>query len=104
MAMTNDVEKRWRDPPTLRAAIRYVTVVVILAAGVFTAFVITDPVAVIWSFGPSAVLFCGALGAFAKTYADWRAYRTWPIWHGAGWFLLTLTLVGFSVPTMSVTS
>jgi hypothetical protein len=103
MAMTNDVEKRWRDPPTLRAAIRYVTVVVILAAGVFTAFVITDPVAVIWSFGPSAVLFCGALGAFAKTYADWRAFRTWPIWHGAGWFLLTLTLVGFSVPTMSVT-
>ncbi|MDT5126956.1 MAG: hypothetical protein QOH54_2600 [Mycobacterium sp.] len=102
--MTNDVEKRWRDPPTLRAAIRYVTVVVILAAGVFTAFVITDPVAVIWSFGPSAVLFCGALGAFAKTYADWRAFRTWPIWHGAGWFLLTLTLVGFSVPTMSVTS
>jgi hypothetical protein len=104
MAMTNDVEKRWRDPPTLRAAIRYVTVVVILAAGVFTAFVITDPVAVIWSFGPSAVLFCGALGAFAKTYADWRAFRTWPIWHGAGWFLLTLTLVGLSVPTMSVTS
>jgi hypothetical protein len=104
MAMTNDVEKRWRDPPTLRAAVRYVTVVVILAAGVFTAFVITDPVAVIWSFGPSAVLFCGALGAFAKTYADWRAFRTWPIWHGAGWFLLTLTLVGFSVPTMSVTS
>jgi hypothetical protein len=103
MAMTNDVEKRWRDPPTLRAAVRYVTVVVILAAGVFTAFVITDPVAVIWSFGPSAVLFCGALGAFAKTYADWRAFRTWPIWHGAGWFLLTLTLVGFSVPTMSVT-
>ncbi|MDT5103284.1 MAG: hypothetical protein QOI25_797 [Mycobacterium sp.] len=101
--MTNDVEKRWRDPPTLRAAVRYVTVVVILAAGVFTAFVITDPVAVIWSFGPSAVLFCGALGAFAKTYADWRAFRTWPIWHGAGWFLLTLTLVGFSVPTMSVT-
>jgi hypothetical protein len=50
------------------------------------------------------VLFCGALGAFAKTYADWRAYRTWPIWHGAGWFLLTLTLIGFSVPTMAVTS
>jgi hypothetical protein len=103
MAMTNDVEKRWHDPRALRSAVTYVVVVVLLAAAAFTAFAITHPVAVIWSFGPSAVLFCGALGAFGKTYADWRAYRTWPIWHGAGWFLLTLTLVGFSVPTMGVT-
>lgn len=102
--MTNDVEKRWRDPPTLRAAIGYVAVIVILAAGAFTAFVVTDPVAVIWSFGPSAVLFTGALGAFVKTYADWRAFRTWPIWHGAGWFLLTLALAGFALPTMSATA
>jgi protein-S-isoprenylcysteine O-methyltransferase Ste14 len=102
--MTNDVEKRWRDPPALRAAIGYVAVVVILAAGALTAFVITDPVAAIWSFGPSAVLFAGALGAFVKTYADWRAFRTWPIWHGAGWFLLTLALAGFALPTMGATA
>jgi hypothetical protein len=49
-------------------------------------------------------LFAGALGAFAKTYADWRALRTWPIWHGAGWFLLTLALAGFALPTMTVTA
>jgi hypothetical protein len=50
------------------------------------------------------VLFAGALGAFVKTYADWRAFRTWPIWHGAGWFLLTLALAGFALPTMSATA
>ncbi|MDT5250416.1 MAG: hypothetical protein QOJ28_3050, partial [Mycobacterium sp.] len=28
--------------------------------------------------------------------------RTWPIWHGAGWFLLTLTLLCFAFPAMAV--
>ena len=48
------------------------------------------------------VLFVGAIGAFGKTYRDWRARRTWPIWQGAGWFLLTLTLLAFGIPTMGV--
>ena len=39
-----------------------------------------------------AVLFLGALGAFAKTYRDWQRNRTWPIWQGAGWFLATRNL------------
>jgi len=102
--MTNDVEKRWRDPPALRAAIGYVAVIVILAAGALTAFVITHPVAAIWSFGPSAVLFGRRLGCFRQDLRDWRAFRTWPIWHGAGWFLLTLALAGFALPTMTVTT
>jgi hypothetical protein len=104
MAMTNDVEKRWRDPRAFRAAASYVAVVVIVAAGVFAAVAVADPIAVGWAFSPSAVLFVGALGAFGKTYADWRAFRTWPIWHGAGWFLLTLTLVGLSIPSMISTA
>jgi hypothetical protein len=97
--MTNDVEKRWRDPRAFRAAAAYVAVIVILAVGAFTAFAIARPEALVWAFGPAAVLFVGALGAFGKTYADWRAFRTWPIWHGAGWCLLTLTLLALSLPT-----
>ena len=46
----------------------------------------------------------GALGAFVKTYRDWRAGRTWPIWQGAGWFLLTTTLLSLSIPSFGLTA
>jgi hypothetical protein len=42
------------------------------------------------------------LAAFVKTYRDWRANRTWPIWQGAGWFLLTLSLLALGVPAMGM--
>ena len=50
----------------------------------------------------TVVLLVGGIGAFIKTYRVWGADGTWPIWHGAGWFLLTLTLLCFSVPMMAV--
>ena len=111
--MTNDVEKRWHDPRALRAAVAYVAVVVILAGAVFAWFALAGGTGLLWAaavvedtvlayVNAAEVLFLGALGAFVKTYLDWRARRTWPIWHGAGWFLLTLTLMCFAVPALAV--
>ena len=100
--MTNDVEKRWHDPHALRSAVIYDIVVVFVAAAVFAGFVLLGSAEPMWAAAVPGVLFVGALGAFYKTYRDWRADRTWPIWHGAGWFLLTLTLLCFSVPMMAV--
>jgi hypothetical protein len=74
--MTNDVEKRWH------------------ALG--------DRHQLGWAMATPGVLFGGALGAFVETYRDRRARRTWPIWQGAGWFLLTLSLLTFGVPAMGV--
>jgi ABC-type branched-subunit amino acid transport system substrate-binding protein len=96
--MTNDVEKRWHDPDAFRAAVTYVAVVVMLAALAFAVYAFGDRDRIVLAVATPAVLFLGALGAFFKTYRDWRARRTWPIWQGAGWFLLTLSLVTFAVP------
>lgn len=95
----NDVEKRWHDPRALRAAVAYVSIVVVVAAVVFTAQVTFARGQLAWAFATPATLFLGALGAFVKTYCDWRAQRTWPIWHGAGWALLALTLLAFAIPS-----
>ena len=98
----NDVEKRWRDPAAFRAAVAYVSMVIVLAAVMFTVYAFSDPDQVWLAAGTPAVLFLGALGAFVKTYRDWRARRTWPIWQGAGWFLLTLSLLMFGVPASAM--
>ncbi len=100
--MTNDVEKRWHDPRALRAAVAYVAVVVLVAGAVFAWFALAGGTGLVWAAAVPGVLFLGALGAFVRTYLDWRARRTWPIWHGAGWFLLTLTLMCFAVPALAV--
>lgn len=100
--MTNDVEKRWHDPPALRAAAAYAVAIVLLAAAVFVVYALGDRSRLGWAIATPGVLFCGALGAFVKTYRDWRARRTWPIWQGAGWFLLTLSLLALGVPAMGV--
>ena len=39
-----------------------------------------------------------AFGALVKAYRVWRDRAAWPIWQGAGWFLLTLMLVCLSIP------
>jgi hypothetical protein len=98
--MVNDVEKRWNDPPTLRAAAIYLVVIVAGAGLSFLVFGVTR--APMWAVAVPVVLFAGGLGAFVKTYQMWRTERVWPIWHGAGWFLLTLMLVSLSVPTMAL--
>lgn len=92
----NDVEKRWRDPATFRAAARYVGVVVALAAVAFIGVVMWR--SLIAGILVPGILFAGGIGAFIRTYQVWRAEGVWPIWQGAGWFLLMLFLVCLGVP------
>ena len=101
-SITNDVEKWWRDPHALHAATAYAVAVVLLAAAAFVVYALSDRSQLGWAIATPGVLFGGALGAFVKTYRDWRARRTWPIWQGAGWFLLTLSLLALGVPAMGV--
>jgi hypothetical protein len=100
--MVNDVEKRWHDPHSLRTAVLYDVAVVVVAGLVFACFVLVGSTDIRWAAAVPGVLFAGALGAFYKTYRDWRAQRTWPIWQGAGWFLLALALLCFAVPAMAI--
>jgi hypothetical protein len=100
--MSNDAEKRWHDPKALSAAMVYAATVVAVAVIAFAVYAFRDRHDLGWAFAAPGVLFVGALGAFVKTYRDWRAYRTWPIWQGAGWFLLTMTLLSLGIPSMGV--
>ena len=108
--MSDDVEKRWNDPPTMRRATRY-TVAVIAAALIVVAltfawaatnrdacaaaqqFVCQNPDRYVLAVAPAAILLLGGLGAFVRTYTVWKSDGTWPIWQGAGWILMTLMLV-----------
>lgn len=92
----DDVEKRWRDPATFRAAVTYVVSVVVVAGVAFA-------VAVIWHARIAGILvplslFVGGVGAFVQTYRVWRVEGVWPIWQGAGWFLLAVFLLCLGVP------
>lgn len=100
--MTNDVEKRWHDPHAVGSAITYVATVVACAGIVFAIYALGDRDRIAVAVATPAVLFLGALGAFVKTYLDWRAQRTWPIWQGAGWFLLTASMLTFGVPAAAI--
>lgn len=94
--MTNDVEKRWHDPAAFRAAVTYVVAVVVVAGVAFAAAVIWH--SLVAAILVPAILFVGGVGALVRTYQIWRAEGVWPIWQGAGWFLLMLTLVCLGVP------
>ncbi len=49
------------------------------------------------AFGGPLISFAGGLWAFLRTYRVWKARGTWWGWHGAGWFLLTLTVLMVSL-------
>ncbi len=100
--MTNDVEKRWNDPPTLRAAVTYVAAVVAVAGVAFAFFVIPGDHPLLPALLVPVILFAGGVGAFVRTYQVWKVGGTWPIWQGAGWFLFALFLVCLSVPGAAV--
>lgn len=118
--MVDDVEKRWHDPGMYRRAVRYCVGVLIVAALLFLAI---DE----WASrrescaqsartfcdgasqgailgGPGLVLIIGTIGAFVTTYRIWRRHRAWPIWQGAGWFLMIVTLAYLTIGTGSVMS
>ncbi|MCI4673924.1 hypothetical protein [Candidatus Mycolicibacterium alkanivorans] len=93
---SNDVEKRWHDPRMFRAAVTYVVAVVAVAGVAFAA-------AVVWRSLTAGILvpvilFVGGVGALVQAYRVWKAEGVWPIWQGAGWFLLLLMLVCLGVP------
>jgi len=92
----NDVEKRWHDPAMFRAAVIYVVSVVALAGVAFAAAVAWH--ALIAGILVPVILFAGGVGALVQAYRVWKAEGVWPIWQGAGWFLLLLMLVCLGVP------
>jgi hypothetical protein len=52
--------------------------------------------------GGPLILFGAGLWAFWRTYRVWRNEGTWWGWHGAGWFLLTLTVVAVSMAVPAI--
>jgi ABC-type branched-subunit amino acid transport system substrate-binding protein len=101
---SNDVEKRWHDPRAFRFAVAYATVVVIAAAVAFLMYATGDRESIPRAVATPTILFVGSVGAFGKTYVDWRAGRAWPIWQGAGWFLIALAVVSLGIPAMGLLS
>ncbi len=98
VAMTNDVEKRWHDPVQFRAAVTYTAAVVVVAGIAFALYLLLARGSMVAASTVPGLLFLGGLGAFGRTLALYRSGGTWPIWQGAGWFLLTLMLVCLAVP------
>ncbi|OBB12306.1 hypothetical protein A5662_07800 [Mycobacteriaceae bacterium 1482268.1] len=103
MSNARDVEKSWRDPVTLRRAVEYGIGVIVAAGIAFAVFAIVDKGSVLLASLVPAILFLGGVGALVKAYRTWREGGTWPIWQGAGWFLLTLMLVCLSIPWSAAT-
>lgn len=102
--MTNDVEKRYDRPRTFRAAAIYVGAVVAVGAIVFAVYALTARDSVIAASLVPATLFAGGVGAFVRTYREWKAGGAWPAWQGAGWFLLVLMLVCLSIPGAAISA
>jgi hypothetical protein len=102
--MTNDVEKRWNDPPAFRAAAGYALAVVAVAGLAFAVYAFTARGSVFVASLVPAILLIGGIGAFVKTYQVWKTEGTWPAWQGAGWFLLVLMLVCLSIPGAAITA
>ncbi len=98
----NDVEKRWHDPQMFRSAVGYV-VAVLAVAGLAFVFYAFDHSTLSATLVPT-ILFVGGVGAFVRTYQVWKAEGTWPIWHGAGWFLLAFSLLCLAVPGSAMLS
>ena len=95
-ANVNDVEKRWRDPQMLRAAITYVVVILVLAGLAFGATAVWR--SLLAGILVPAILFTGGLGGLVQTYRVWRAGGVWPIWQAASWFLLLFGIFCLGIP------
>ena len=96
--MTNDAEKRFYRPGAFRAAATYVAVVVAVAAVAFVIYAVVSKTSIVAASTVPAILFLGGVGAFIRTYREWKAEGGWVQWQGAGWFLLLLMLVCLAVP------
>jgi uncharacterized membrane protein YkgB len=92
----NDVEKRWRDPAAVRAAAKYVGIVIILAIMALAATAVWR--SLLAGVLVPGILFAGGIGAFVRTIQVWRADGVWVIWQAAGWILLALAVFFLGVP------
>ncbi|RMI30107.1 hypothetical protein [Nocardia stercoris] len=106
--MVDDVEKRWVNKPGGRQAVRFAVTVLVVAGVIFAigaiwvanrhvcpaggGTVCDTPSRIAVLFAPATVLLLGWLGAFAETVRQWRRGGNWPMWQGAGWFLLVLLI------------
>ncbi|MFC4128399.1 hypothetical protein [Nocardia rhizosphaerae] len=104
--MVDDVEKRWSNGGEGGQVARYLVAVIVSAAlvaavtGIWAArrsacaeaatTLCDTPAKAAVLFGPAVILLLGGLGAFARTYRQWRRGQNWPLWQGAGWFLFLL--------------
>lgn len=103
--MTNDrdfAEKRFDRPGSTGAAVAYTAGVVALAALAFAFFAFGARDSVYAASLVPAFLLLGGLGAFLRTYREWKAERGWAAWQGAGWFLMLLMLVTLAVPGSAI--
>lgn len=98
----NDVEKRWDRPDAFRAAAIYLGIVVAVAGIAFAVYGLTARDSVLVASLVPAILFLGGVGAFVKTYREWKVRGAWVAWQGAGWFLLVLMLVCLSIPGAAI--
>ncbi|MBU3687475.1 MAG: hypothetical protein FGM25_13905 [Mycobacterium sp.] len=95
-ANVNDVEKRWHDPRTTRAAITYVLSVVALAGLAFAATAVWQ--SLLAAVLVPGILCVGGLGGLVQTYRVWRAGGVWPIWQAVSWFLLLFFMFCLGIP------
>ena len=100
-----------RDDDTVRAAVRYSLIVIIAGVGfliiaaVWVSTCGTDaetvacgrPERFLLAVIGAAILGLGGIGAFVRTYRIWRREGTWWGWQGAGWVLLTMALMVFTM-------
>lgn len=93
---TNDVEKRWRDPAAVKAAVRYVATFLALSLAALAATVAWK--SLIAAILVPGMLLIGGVGALVRTYRVWKAEGVWPIWQAAAWILLLLGLFFLGVP------
>ena len=93
---TNDVEKRWRDPQMVRAAITYVVIVLALAGVAFTATAVWR--SLLAAVLVPGILFLGGIGGLVQTYRVWKVEGVWPIWQAASWFLLLFGIFCLGIP------
>jgi hypothetical protein len=108
--MTNDVEKRWNDKAALRSAAIHVAASVGTAALAMALILVwtvarqdgctttefaacTETERATLAVVPATILLCGGIWALIRAYRAWRNGRSWPIWQGAGWALLTLMTI-----------
>ncbi|MGG7104867.1 hypothetical protein [Rhodococcus sp. 24CO] len=108
--MAHDVEKRWNNRATSRAALIHVGATIACASLAVALALIwmanrqtpchldafsacTDAERYVLVLAPAAILLVGGLWALFRAYRAWKNQFSWPIWQGTGWSLLILMTI-----------